>query len=82
MDDFQARALGNLRKRHEDKIRENAEHIREHTGYLLARLEDGSAASASHHAAGIASDAREIVSRLAALEAIEETVGIVETTEG
>jgi hypothetical protein len=79
MDDFQARALGNLRKRHEDKIRQDAERIRDYIGYVLARLYSGSATSASHHAQGIASDAQEIVKRLAALEAIEEAAGVLDT---
>lgn len=81
MDDFQARALGNLRKRHEDKIRQNAEQIQEYIGYLLARLDSGNVTSVSHQARGIASDAQEIVSRLAALEAVTEAAGILESTE-
>jgi hypothetical protein len=82
MDDFQARAIGNLKKRHEDKIRQNAEHIQEYIGYVLARLDSGNVTSVTHHAVGIASDAQEIVIRLAALEAIAEATGILETTEG
>lgn len=78
MDNFQARALGNLRRRHEDKIRQNAEHIQEYIGYVLTRLDAGNVTSVTHHAVGIASDAQEIVTRLAALEAIAEAAGILE----
>jgi hypothetical protein len=81
MDDWQTRALGNLRKRHEDKIRQDAERIQEYIGYVLARIDGGNVTSVTHHARGIASDAQEIVSRLAALEAIGETVGILGTRE-
>ena len=76
MDDFQARALGSLTKRHEDKIRENAERIREHTGYVLQRIDAGRADSVSLYARDIATSAQEIVSRVAALEAIGEAAGI------
>jgi hypothetical protein len=81
MDDFQTRALGNLKKRHEGRIRHDAERIREYIGHLLARLDSGNVISVSHHARGIAADAQDIVSRLAVLEAIGEAVGILETTE-
>lgn len=81
MDDFQTRALRNLKKRHEDKIRQHAERIREYTGYVLARLDSGDATPVTHYARDIASDAQEIVSRLVALEAIAEAAGILETSD-
>jgi hypothetical protein len=76
MDKLQERQLANLRKRHEDKIREAAERIQEHVGYVLARIEHGAAGSTGHYAAGIAADAHEIVTRLAALDGAAETAGI------
>lgn len=76
MDKIQEHQLANLRKRHEDKIREAAERIQEHIGYVLARIERGAAESTGHYAAGIAADAHEIVSRLAALEGAAETAGV------
>lgn len=79
MDDFQARALGNLSKRHEDKIRENAKRIQEHIGYALQRIDAGRADATGLYARDIAASAQEIVSRVAALEAIGEAVGILET---
>jgi hypothetical protein len=82
MDDFQTRALGNLRKRHEDKIRQAAEEIREYAGYLLRDLGSGRTSTSSHYAGDILTDAREIVTRFAALEAIGDAVGILEATEG
>jgi hypothetical protein len=81
MDELQARMLGALRKRHEDKIRQDAEHIYEYAGYLLARIEAGNGASASHYGWDIAAHAREIVSRFSALEAIEDAASILETEE-
>lgn len=81
MDDFQTRALKNLKGRHEDKIRQDAERIREYIGYVLARLDSGNVASVAHYARDVASDAREIVPRLTALEAISEAVGIIETRD-
>jgi hypothetical protein len=78
MDDFQKRMLTNLTRRHEDKIRQHAERIKEYTGYLLARLDDGNVAAGSHYAQDIASDGQEIVARFAALEAITEMVGFID----
>jgi hypothetical protein len=82
VDDFHARALKNLRERHESQIRENAERIREHIGYVLKRLDAGRADSVGLYAEDIEASVRRIVSRVAALEAITETAGIIETTEG
>lgn len=76
MDDFQARALGSLTKRHEARIRENAERIREHIGYVLQRIDAGRADATGLYARDIAASAQEIVTRVAALEAIGEAVGI------
>jgi hypothetical protein len=81
VDDFQARALKNLRERHESQIRENAERIRQHIGYVLQRLDAGRSDAVGLYAEDIEASARRIASRVAALEAITDTVGIVETTE-
>jgi hypothetical protein len=82
MDAFQARALKNLRERHESQIRENAERIREHVGYVLQRLDAGRGDSVSLYAEDIEASARRIVTRAAALESITDVLGIVEATEG
>jgi hypothetical protein len=82
MDDFQTRATGQLRKRHENAILENAKRIHEHIGYVLARIEAGNPASVGHYARGIAADAHEIGSRVAVLEGITNAIGILETSDG
>lgn len=51
--DTQARELKNLRDRHESRITENAERIREHIGYLLKRIGDGRADATGMYAADI-----------------------------
>jgi len=81
VDDWQARAIQSVTKRHEEKVRQYAERIQEHIGYVLTRLDAGKAFSVGHYASGIASDAHEIVSRIAALEALGEATGILSTTE-
>lgn len=82
MDDFQVRVLKNLRERHESQTRENAERIREHIGYVLLRLDAGRSDSVGMYAEDIEASARRIATRVVALEAITEAIGIVETTEG
>jgi phage-related protein len=82
MDEFQQRALKNLRERHENKITQLAESIQEEIGYVLNRIGSGSIGSAGHYAQSIAADAEEIKARLAALEALRDAVGIFEATEG
>lgn len=82
MDEFQARALKSLKERHEGQIRENAERIREHIGYVLKRLDAGRADSVGLYAEDIEASVRRIASRVAALEAITEATGIFEATEG
>lgn len=81
MDDFHERQLRNLRDRHERKIREAAEGIQEYIGYVLTRLDSGHPESVDYYAAGIAAEAHDIVRRLAALEAMADAVGILETTD-
>jgi hypothetical protein len=76
MDELQARQLAILRKQREDKIRWAAERIQQHIGWVLSRIEGGSAGSVGHYAAGIAADAHEIVACIAALDAAAETAGI------
>ena len=80
MDDFQTRALKNLRGRHEDQIRRLAASIQEEIGYLIHGL-DSQHATPGHFARRIATDAQEIVARFAALEAIGDAVGILETRD-
>lgn len=80
VDEGQARALANLRKRHEDKIRQHAETARKAADRLPGDLDRGQLAAASVRAEVIASAAREIASRVVALEAIGEAAGIFEAT--
>jgi len=79
MDDFQTRMIRNLKKRHEDQLRQNAERIQEHIGYVLQRLDNGQSTSVGHYARGIEADAHEIRARVSALTAIEEALGILDT---
>jgi hypothetical protein len=82
MDDFHARALKSLRERHENKIRQDAEEIQEYIGYVLARTDKGvSGALIGNYASTIAADAQEIVTRIAALEAMKDATGILETRD-
>lgn len=81
MDEFQTRAIKSLRERHENKITQLAESIQEEIGYALSRLASGNAIWAGHYANSIATDAQEIVTRLAALEALGDAVGIFEAKE-
>jgi hypothetical protein len=81
MDDFQARATANLKRRHEKAILENAKRIHEHIGYVLARIEGGNPSTVGHYARGIAADAHEIESRVNVLEGIAETMAILETSD-
>ena len=82
MDEFQQRALKNLRERHENKITQLAESIQEEVGYVLNRIASAGPSSAGHYATSIAADAQEIKIRLAALEALGDAVDIFEVTEG
>jgi len=82
MDDFHARALKSLRERHENKIRQAAEEIQAYTSYVLARLDkDAGGSTIGHYASSIATGAQEIVVRLAALEAMQDATGILETRD-
>lgn len=80
MDDWQARAMQNLTKRHEDAVRENAERIQEHIGFMMTRL-DTPALPVAHFAAGIAASAQEIVRRCAVLDALTEATDILAPKE-
>ena len=82
MEEFQQRALKNLRARHENKITQLAESIQEEIGYVLNRIGGGNVSSAGHYAGSIATDAQDIVTRLAALEALGDAIGIFEAGEG
>ena len=80
MDDFHARALKSLRERHEDRIRRAAATIQEEIGYLIDRL-DAQRGTPEHYARRIATDAQEIVTRFAALEAMADATAILETSD-
>jgi hypothetical protein len=71
-DSSQAAVIQNLRERHATQIRENAERISEHIGYLLKRLDAGRPDSVGLYAEDISSAARRISLGVAALEAIIE----------
>ena len=81
MDDFDARRLKNLRERHEKKINQLAESIQQEIGYVLTRIASGNINSVAHYANSIATDAHEIVTRLAALEAMGDATSILETRD-
>ena len=76
---FEARALRNLRERHESQISENAGRIRDHIGYVLKRVEAGRADSTGMYAEDIAASVKRILRSVAALEAIKETCGICDS---
>jgi hypothetical protein len=76
---FETRALRSLRGRHESQISENAERIRDHIGYVLARVEAGRADSTGMYAEDIGASVRRILRSVAALEAIKETCGIYDS---
>jgi hypothetical protein len=67
-----AAAVRNLRARHASQIRENAERISEHIGYVLKRLDGGRPDSVGLYAEDIEASARRISKGVAALEAISE----------
>lgn len=83
MDAFHERALNSLAQRHTNKILQLTESIRQEIGYIAQRLDSGpvAASSVGHYAQSIATDAQEIVTRLAALEAITDTTAILETRD-
>ena len=76
---FEARALRNLRERHESQISENAGRIRDHIGYVLKRVEAGRADSTGMYAEDIAASVKRILRSVAALEAITEVRGIYDS---
>jgi hypothetical protein len=80
MDDFHKRALKSLRSRHEETIRASAKTIQDEIGYLLRDL-DGERSTPGHYARRIAAAAQEIVTRNAALEAINDTTEILATAD-
>jgi len=74
-------ALKNLRDRHESRIAENAERIRDHIGYLLKRIESGRADATGMYAADIATAAGRIVSSVVALDTLKESAEIMAAGE-
>jgi hypothetical protein len=81
MDDWQAHAVKNLRDRHEARIAENAERIREHIGYVLKRIESGRSDAVGIYAEDIESSIRRILASVAALETLKEATAILETSD-
>lgn len=81
MDDFQARAIGSLRARHESRIAEQAERIKEHIGYVLKRIEAGRASATGMYADDIAASARRILLSVVALETLSEAGEILATAD-
>lgn len=81
MDDFQNRAIKNLRERHETQITENAERVRAHIGYVLKRIEGGRIDSVGLYAEDIAASMRRILASVAALEALRESTEILATSD-
>ncbi len=79
---LQQASVARIRSRHESQIRENAERIRDHIGYVLARLDKGRSDSVGLYAEDIGASARRIVSFVAALEAVTEVSAIYESEEG
>jgi hypothetical protein len=81
MDDFQTRAVKNLRERHEYVIQENAERIREHIGYVLARVEKGQPGSVGLYAQDIATSVQRILGSVTALETAKEITDVMATSD-
>ena len=81
MDKFCTRAIGNLRDRHETRILENAERVREHIGYVLKRIEAGRIDSVGLYAEDIAASIERIRLSVAALETLKEATEIMATSD-
>jgi hypothetical protein len=79
-DKVQDRMIANLRGRHTDRIRKDAEDIRETAGWLLTALDRGH--EAGHHAQSMLDDAQEIVTRLKQLATLREASEIYEADAG
>lgn len=75
---WQTRAAGSIRTRHESKIRELAEDIIANAGYILADLDRDRVPVLRN----LLADAQQISSRVAALEAIKELTEVYESAEG
>ena len=80
-DDFHARAIRNLRLRHEIQIAENTKRVRDHIGYILKRIEAGRAETTGMYAQDIAASVQRILISIAALETLGETTAILATSE-
>jgi hypothetical protein len=81
MDAFHERMIGKLRARHESRIAENAERIRDHIGYVLKRIEAGRASATGMYADDIAASARRILLSVVALETLSEAGEILATAD-
>jgi hypothetical protein len=80
-DKFHQRAITSLRERHEKQIREDAERIQEHIGYVLRRIGQDQTHSAGLYIADIAAAASRMGQHIAALEAIDEGLAILVTAD-
>lgn len=81
MDAWQERQITQLRDRHVKALRENAERIREHVGYVLARIDGGHPESAGLYAQDIAAAAERMRLAVAAIETLDEALGILATAD-
>jgi hypothetical protein len=72
MDTWQERQITSLRQRKAGAIREDAERIQEHIGYVLARLDKGRPDAVSEYAADITAAIGRLSRSAAALAALDE----------
>jgi hypothetical protein len=79
MDDKQTSAIEHIRKRHEDRITEQAERIKQHIGYVLKRIEAGRADSVGIYAEDIEHSARRMLLSVVALVTLTETDAILKS---
>jgi hypothetical protein len=82
MDAWQERQITQLRDRNANALRENAERIREHVGYVLARIDGGHPEATGLYAQDIAASAERMRLAVAAIETLDETLGILATAVG
>lgn len=81
LDAFHERAIRNLRERHETQLTENAERIRDHIGYVLKRIEGGRPETTGLYAQDIAASVQRILQCVTALETLNETTAIIQTSD-
>lgn len=71
-DPGEKRMYANQVKRHEEKIAALAEHIHDHSGYLVRDVQAGHASLGESYVSTIAADVAELQRRIAALDALRE----------